>query len=513
MKKWLLCVFICTCLPLSVFAQSAPRSVGINLSAIVDWTTAHPFVDVFKTARTWIPQKRGAGWGEGGDLALTPEGWVASLAQGQYAETLVFSAEPALDAGMDGDYALLYDGDGDFTFSGNATVKTSAQGRIELGLRPSQGAVFLQLLRTNPADPARNIRLIMAEYESTYASAPFNPRFLEVIRPFGALRFMDWMNTNHEPPHIADNRPLPTDYTYAWRGVPAEVMVQLANTLNADAWFTMPHNATDDYVRAFATVVRDTLAPDLRAYVEYSNETWNGQFIQARYVVDMGLASGLGNGDAFWAGLQYHSQRAVEMFRIWEDVFGGTSRLVRVLSSQAANAWTGEQVLEFNQAYQHVDALSIAPYFSCDDPANPNNVASTLANGVDALLAQQLKNVQVGGCAYAYITDNLALARDYGVTLLAYEGGQHLSGYFGTENNDALTELFIAANRHPMMKDVYLAYFEAWYSLGDGTFMVFADITAPSRFGSWGLLEAVTQDVSTAPKYQAVLEVIRTQRP
>jgi len=58
-------------------------------------------------------------------------------------------------------------------------------------------------------------------------------------------------------------------------GMSVEYMVQLANDLNANPWFNMPHMADDDFVRNFATYVRDHLKPGLTAYVEWSNEIWN----------------------------------------------------------------------------------------------------------------------------------------------------------------------------------------------------------------------------------------------
>ncbi|MFN8372814.1 MAG: hypothetical protein U0694_08050 [Anaerolineae bacterium] len=483
--------------------------LGINLAGIADWATEHPFVDVFKTARTWISQRDGAEWGQGGELALTPEGWVAALDEGQYAETLMFSADVTMAEGLDGQYTILYDGEGALAFRGsNVTVVSEEAGRMVVEVRATQGAVFLQIVETNADNPLRNIHFLMPGTEATYETQPFNPVFLERISRFTALRFMDWMGTNNSPISAWADRPLPSDATFAWRGVPVETMVLLANTVHADAWFNMPHSATDEYVREFATYVRDHLDADLKAYIEYSNETWNGQFQQANYVVEQGLSLNLAEGDAFWSGLRYHSQRAVEMFAIWEEVFGGTARLVRVLASQAGNAWTGEQVADFQGAAEHADALTIAPYFSCDDPGNPSTADQIAALTVDALLDRQMANVQEGGCAYQYMVDNLSVAQQYGLELVAYEGGQHLAGYGGAENNQALTDLFIAANRHPRMTEIYLTYLRAWQALGGGVFMAFTDAAQPSMFGSWGALEYIRQDPADAPKYQALMMFI-----
>jgi hypothetical protein len=490
-------------------ANTGNDQLGINLAGIADWSTEHPFVDVFKTARQWISQREGAEWGEGGDLALTPEGWVASLTDGQFAETLIFSADVSMAEGLDGQYTILYDGEGQIAFrGGNVTVVSEEAGRMMVDVRATQGTVFLQIVETNADNPLRNIRFLMPDSEATYETQPFNPVFLDRISRFSTLRFMDWMATNNSPISEWTERPQPTDATYSWRGVPVEVMVQLANTLHADTWFNMPHTASDEYVREFATYVRDNLATDLKVYIEYSNETWNGQFRQANYVVEQGLSLNLAESDGFWSGLRYHSQRAVEMFAIWEDVFGGTERLVRVLASQAGNAWTGEQLADFQSAFEHADALAIAPYFSCDDPANPATAEQIAALTVDELIDRQMTNVQEGGCAYQYMVDNLAVARQFGLELVAYEGGQHLAGYSGPENNQALTDLFIAANQHPRMGEVYLTYLRAWQALGGGAFMAFNDAAQPSMFGSWGALEYINQDPAEAPKYQALMTFI-----
>ena len=76
-------------------APTGTRSqIGTNLAGIADWSTQIPFTDVFKTSREWISQRQGAKWGEGGKLNLTPEGWIASLAAGQYAEAIVLTGTP-----------------------------------------------------------------------------------------------------------------------------------------------------------------------------------------------------------------------------------------------------------------------------------------------------------------------------------------------------------------------------------------------------------------------------------
>ena len=47
-------------------------------------------------------------------------------------------------------------------------------------------------------------------------------------------------------------------------GAAIEYMIQLANTLGADPWFNIPHAADDNFVKQFASLVKNTLRPDLK---------------------------------------------------------------------------------------------------------------------------------------------------------------------------------------------------------------------------------------------------------
>jgi hypothetical protein len=101
-----------------------------------------------------------------------------------------------------------------------------------------------------------------------------------------------------------------------------------------------------------------------------------------------------------------------------------------------------------------------------------------------------------------------AMARKRGLALMAYEGGQHLAGHGGAENNEKLTALFQAANRHPKMKDLYLADLKNWQEVGGGLFCVFSSMGRYTKWGSWGVLEHAGQDPTKAPKMQALREYL-----
>lgn len=69
-------------------------------------------------------------------------------------------------------------------------------------------------------------------------------------------------------------------------GWPIELLCQLAIKLNVNPWFCVPHMADDNWVTNFATTVQTNLTnvSSLTAYFEYSNEVWNGSFIQFSWV-------------------------------------------------------------------------------------------------------------------------------------------------------------------------------------------------------------------------------------
>lgn len=508
--------------PVVVYGTSRPGSetaIGVNLNGVTDWSTEWPFVDVFKTSRPWLSQRQGAPFGQGGPLHLTPEGWVASLEPGQFAETVMMTGSqfPA------GQYTLLYDGEGKLGFGfDNAKIVSQSPGRMTVDVQPDQTGVFLRILETNPDNPIRNIRFIMPGFENTYQTQPFHPLFLDRLSKFDTLRFMDWEATNNS--HLvnwADRTTINSATQASNQGVALEYMIQLANTLKINPWFNIPAEASDDYVRQFATMVRDQLDPSLRVYIEYSNEAWNNIFSQASYVSQQGLVLGL-DSNGFTAGLRYYAQRSVEVFKIWEDVFGQNcdQRLVRVLAGQGANPWTAEQILSWKDAYQYADAYAIAPYFDGFGDADQDGwsdlndvdmVNATLKMTPDQIIDNMLLEIpteikQMFDSNYAVAT------KHYGLDLLAYEGGSHLTSYqFLGAQQAQMHDLFLAVNQSPRMRDLYKAYLDQWQQSGGILFNQFVDVNASTKWGYWGALEYQNQDINTAPKYLGLMDFIQAQ--
>ena len=481
------------------------RYVGTNLAGIGYWSSQFPFADMMKGATPFVSREDNGVW-EAPFPSMTADGYPASLRAGQHAISTLASDGSRYPVGR---YVVLWDGQGSVSFPADiATVVESAANRVVIDVRSAPGALHVSIDATTAGNPLRNLRFLWPGTEATYLSQPFNAEFLARIRPFSTLRFMDWGATNGSSIVNWTDRALISDLTYqSAKGVPIEVMIDLANRLKVDPWFCIPHQATDDYVRNFAALLHSRLDSALRPHVEYSNEVWNTAFPQTAWAnaqsVRLGLDAPRGQPSLFYA------QRSVEIFKLMREVYGAadSARLVRVVSGQAA--WTQflENALAWKDTAANADVMAVAPYFVAEAAAEPANVASTLALSSDQVVDQMFLNVR--GPIKSQIAANAALASGHGLTMKAYEGGSGNSAdYFPADKVQAMTQLFTAANRNPRMRQLYVEYHRLWREGGGDTLNQYTDIATPKPWGMWGALEYVTQDPAGAPKYQGLLDVI-----
>jgi len=483
-----------------------PR-LGMNLNGPADWNTELPFVDVFRMARPWISQRKGQPWGKGPPLELDGHGWVKRLGPDCWAETPMCTIEGGHYPS--GKYTVLYDGQGKLDFWGAAAVLSRQPGRMAIDVDSSKGGFFLRLVETDPNDYVRNIRVVMPGFEKTYRENPFHPVFLRRWQGVACFRFMDWMKTNGSQIATWDDRPKPEDATFSARGVAPEVMIDLCNRQKADAWFCMPHLADDGYVRHFARLVKEKLDPGLVVYVEYSNEVWNSQFPQTRYSWQKAKELGLGPKERPWeGGGMVYAKRSLEIFKIWEEVFGSRERLVRVLAWQSGNTWWMERIiLPYQDAYKHTDALAIAPYMGMNVPREARKKGLSAAEVSKWTVDQALDHLEKECLPRSIraIRATKETADKHGLTLVAYEGGQHMVGVGGGENNDALTKLLQAANAHPRMGKIYREYFDAWTDAGGDLFCYFSSVGRWSKWGSWGIMQHYDDQEARSPKFMATM--------
>lgn len=283
------------------------------------------------------------------------------------------------------------------------------------------------------------------------------------------------------------------------RGAPVEIMVALANKLHADPWFSMPHMATDDYIKHFASYVRDHLRPGLKVYLEYSNEVWNTQFSQAHYVRDQGQMYAL-DTDRDKAGQKYYSQRSVEIFDMWEKSFGSLRRLVRVMSGWTSKEKITHTILTYNNAYKKTDAFAIAPYVfgHYEKLRKARSVAQVFG------IINNKNNPYSLPKVLEYISKQAKVTKDLGVDLIAYEGGQGLVIPKSKEGSAANRALY-AANRDYRMMQLYQQLLTGWKRAGGKTFVHFTAPQTFQKYGSFGTKEYITQPTNKAPKYRALL--------
>lgn len=521
-------------------------NLGLNLAPVVDWSVQQPFLDVVKTGRTWeghTPDQWGA-WGhpelaEGG--WLDDEGWPKAMPPGLTGLSLLILTDlPAGSGGVAGRYLLRYQGQGEIVIKGSGKLVSSEPGRILFDFVPGQGLVDIQLVKIDPADPIRRISVVRTDRaEMLDRGEVFNPDFLARLRGVKILRFMGWMMTNDSTVATVADLPRVSDYTWTRAGVPMPVMIALANELQADAWFCVPHLADDNLVRALATAARDGLDPGRRAWVELSNEVWNWLFSQARWADTQALARW--GQEHKW--VQFYALRATEVADIWAEVFGDKAkdRLVRVISSHTG--WVGLEtdVLEAplvmaegrDAPARHFDAYGITGYFGggLAGPENMANLRGWIAESEqaarDAALAQGLTGAaletEVAAHRFDRALDTAALdlregevsgnhesslsmtldtwaahhaevARRHGLQLVMYEGGSHVVATGEDAADPVIADFLITLSYSPQMGDLYRSLLEGWARLSDAPFMAFDDISAPNRYGSWGALRHLADD-------------------
>ncbi len=496
--------------------------VGANLGTVSDYTTSWPFVDIARRLRVWLTRNEdGSGSWNSGKGSLVPvdaAGWPTRVpfdpgdgSPTQIVHTILVNANEA------GTYRFYYEG------SGVLRLKAGGgwQGLPTGGARThdftiaTRGQVEIEIAATGPSpNHLRNFKIVHHDSLSTYETEPFHPLFLERLRPFHYLRFMDWARTNSQGIEHWDDRTTPAHYTQARsQGVCLEYMVQLCNRLRKGLWYCVPHKADDNYVREAARLLRDTLDPALKIYIEYSNETWNGIFAQTGYVQDRGEQLGL-DEQRWAAGQKYVSLRSVRIWSIFEEELGAaaSARLVKVLATQAANVGiTDTRAAALNDPAINTgnvfpDALAIAPYFSKNVSPSEIPPATPAYPTVDELL--DVVAPAAIATSQGRVIAQKAVADRQGWQLVCYEGGQHFVGVGGAENDATLTGILTSANRDPRMYQRYVEYLDMLRSEGVELLGIYNFTGAWGRYGSWGALEYMEQALADAPKYAAVADWI-----
>lgn len=461
----------------------ARTELGINLFGLANYNRQQVYLNLIAQSE-WF-SSHGDGWTLMPAAQLDNNGWVKQLQPGQTApRPLIMPPAPFRKTLV----RCEYKGRGEFSADGVASIKSSEEGSFLLELSPTgapEEGGWIELMKTDPKDPVRDVDCRETTVSKTER---FHPAFLDFVKGFKVVRFLDWQRTN-------DN----IDVNWATRTVPAystqvgaagasiEDMIDVANRTGADPWFLMPYKADDQYIRQFARLVHEKLDPKRTVYVELGNEVWNDMFDAAEQAQREGLELKLGDGDPKRAQMVRYAQKVRAAMKIWTEVYADRpDHLVRVASSQAAWSDLANMILDDADTVRWVDALATAPYIWFDlngfGKGDLDRIFAAMPAAIDATMK--------------FAEQNRAIAMKHGKRFITYEGGQHLV----TSN----LELANAIQRDPRMADVYTRYLTEWDKRIRSTLTLYASTAPIAEYGSWGLMEYAGQPLEQTPKLRAV---------
>lgn len=273
-----------------------------------------------------------------------------------------------------------------------------------------------------------------------------------------------------------------------------ETMIALCNRLSRNMWTCVPACANDDYIRQLAILLRDTLDPILKIYIEWSNEVWNWGFAQFLNGKAEGYRHGYGGNFA-----RGYACRCKEIFDIFYDVFGdqASSRLIRVVAGQAVSTWaTRNYVLPIMEG--KFDALSPATYFGA-----PWQVGYTADEWLDATIAELQNNTWLPALSqWAALRDQYSASLGRRILLVAYEGGA------GLVTPEAEVPTGIEIQTHPKMYTAYQLWLQSQEDYGFDLIIPYSHIGNWGKYGFWGHIRYEDDVISleTTPKYWPILQ-------
>jgi Carbohydrate binding module (family 6) len=479
-----------------------PNLLGINVDSPNDYSNTRMFADAIKQSREWRKPNTET------PAAVDANGWPL-----QDTNLTVWHGLSR----MNGAYRLSFVGQADARVgccSGNLQNKVynpSTNTTTATLVYPATdgGGLFLVFENTKrtPSSPSgsgiTNVKLMRPITEGGLESYPpstlFTTPYKDSLRRFKVLRFMDFLATNSNQQRRWSERLTPNWYSmhqsapgYGWqgRGGAYEYAIALCNELNADCWLTVPAQADDDYARQLATLVKAQLNPNLKLYLEYSNELWNfaPSFGQANHNLTLAkseVAAGKSSlnfdgekNEGYWAWRRV-AKRGAEVSLIFRQVFGDAAMMTRirpVLMSQLTFA-DGPlfQGVYFLQNYYNNAAQVAAPkppkyyfyglggsgYYNPKTPASP-----------DAVFADPINKTEWT----KVLQQDVNYAAAFGLKRIAYEGGPSLEGGSITDQNRA------AYRNDPRIKATIVQAHDVWSANG-GDLLTYFSITGESAWG------------------------------
>ena len=374
-----------------------------------------------------------------------------------------------------------------------------------------------------------NARMIRPGYAAN-STQVFTNEFVAALKPYGVLRYLDPEATNSQP-YMSGNTLVTVDAPQVDQtGTPWEYLVTLANQTQTDMWINIPQGATDAYVAAVAGIIKNGgtvdgvsypgLDPNLKVYLEYSNEVWGGipgnQAYQLAAVqnnaANAPLSTFPGNLDIYsnvdgttttdpnTAMGRRYLERTYDLGQIFQSVLGSDpthQRIRPVLGWQEGNAGFYPPALNwfehfFGPASSAFYGLGDANYWNPSDYTSVDTAINTLAAGETSYSIQDTTNFTT-------------IATAYGLKNVAYEGGPSI----GTNSSTAAGQVGLAASRDPRMEQIVYQHYVDFYAAGGTLGMYFnGPFGTLSPANQWPIAElAQLTNPSTSSRYRGTVDV------
>jgi hypothetical protein len=495
--------------PESVAAAANRRglcAIGVGVGAPLDYEHDITFADAIKVARAMEPAE---------GAKADENGWLSGDGA-----ILVWAG----NSNNRGTYKLKYDGQADVTIDlaqGNlsdavydAASNTSTR---TLKLASDQDTLKLSFHKTTAG--VRNVKLMRPVHPGADSAHDYGEMWYRPMKRIHArfewLRVMDFTATNGQNVVAWRDRTLPARFSQqnmvegTWwqgRGAAWEYAVHMANEERKDLWISVPLLADDDYVRKLAQLVRygsdgkqpyaaphkdpvwAPLAPNLKVYVEYSNEIWNFGFPQWTQLLEKTKAEVEKGGsnlnfdgstsDGDW-NTRHWARRLVQVSTMFRETFGDDAMMTRVrpvFATQLGWAdnylWHGLWFIDlwFNNGdgEQHVQKPHPVSHYvwGAGGSTYPVGFPEQIEKSKNLTVPQIFQGYRKMLAAWS---DNqkrdIDYARAFGLERISYEGGPGLDNIGGDAFKRSNGAKF-ASQRDPRIKQVYLDMLRRYAELG-----------------------------------------------
>ncbi|NMH59552.1 hypothetical protein [Alteromonas ponticola] len=526
-------------------------------------------LDKTELPKVWTPELAGKLRVDFAQYVVTDEnGWPMSmtLENGEVATTLSISLfnNNIGDAYEAGTYTLTYSGTGRFEVT-NVDITSESDGELELQYAGT-GPITIQINATDldqRGEYLRDIRLLRPKAE---VNATFSQTYLDHLSPFSVVRPIHLMSHellygmkddnggySHSQGENAWTNRVKTQNA-SWgssKGAPYEVITQLANDSHSDLWLNVPVAADDNYVRKLAELVLVNLDPERVVYLELGNALWNVTYPYAvgrDYAYEQAMQRwphlAVGDRPEYLSGkvtesnlvASWYAVRTQEVAAIFNDVWSThASRLAIIMTG---NVGTSDENVEVNREILEatiyvneesaavpatkIDAFAVSmtivdpwqqgEYVTEDgfDRTSATRYITEAINYVDGT-DRFFEKASQPGLRYL-VRDNVDLATEYNLPLVAYEGGHNFTG-------SVFTEQQVESSQE--MYDLYNALYEMWQE-ESGALILSANYIADNSIKDAcakplsvktqlaGVKKTQQQTDSSAPAFRALKEIAAT---